>query len=100
MTRTALFRAKGLDLRFPKSAHDNPLRRIGRDMAALAAAQIRVARSPKLEKTATGALRLKNAERREKALIRTAYREVTGRRMSGRAWRNYRKAMNRTGVMA
>lgn len=84
--------------RATKSTHDNPLRRLGREMRALAARQVRVPRIPKVEKTVNGAMQLKNPARREKALIRAFYLELTGRPMSGRAWRNSRKATNRAGT--
>jgi hypothetical protein len=81
--------------RTPKSTHDNPLRRLGRAMAALLSRQERVARIPKVEKTATGAVVLRNPERRQRKQLAASYRAVTGRPMSGRQWRRFRRAMNR-----
>jgi hypothetical protein len=92
--RTELFFRKELDLRFPKSTHDNPLRRLGRAMAALLSRQERVARIPKVVQDARGPLAL-NPGRRQRKQIAASYRAVTGRPMSGRQWRRFRRAMNR-----
>lgn len=65
--------------RTPTSTHDNPLRRLGRAMAALEARQIRGVKTPG-----------RNPSRREKRLIRRELGLTTGR-----AWRRWLKAANR-----
>ena len=73
-----------LDLVRSKSTHDNALRKLGRDMAKLAARQIRVARIPVLRHGT-----LFNPHRHQKRLIRREFGLQTGR-----AWRRWCKAAN------
>ena len=68
-----------------KVTHDNPLRRIGREMAAMAAKNVRAS---KVKRDATGAAI--NHERREKNALR---RQMA--RNSGRQWVKSRKALER-----
>jgi hypothetical protein len=83
--RTALFHDKSEDLVFAKSTHDNPLRKLQRDMAELAIRQVQWARHLKVIDRHVG-----NPVRREKKAIRRELGLTTGR-----AWRRWLKAATR-----